>query len=92
MLGGLLILGAVTLVATNQQQVREINIFAAVLVIQSLPFLSAVAMALIEGSRFNEFAYWTKLKPRLAELVLRRPRLARAPAPAAVEKQVKPVQ
>ena len=91
-LGGLLILGAVTLVATNQQQVREINIFAAVLVIQSLPFLSAVAMALIEGSRFNEFAYWTKLKPRLAELVLRRPRLARAPAPAAVEKQVKPVQ
>jgi len=29
-----------------------------VLVVQSLPFLSAVALAVIEGTRFNSFAYW----------------------------------
>jgi hypothetical protein len=39
------------LVVTNYKQVHEINIFAAVLVVQSLPFLSAVAIALIEGTR-----------------------------------------
>ena len=31
--------------------------FAFVLVVQSLPFLSAVALALIEGTRFNSFAF-----------------------------------
>ena len=36
---------------------HEINIFAFVLVVQSLPFLSAVAIALIEGTRLNSFAY-----------------------------------
>ena len=34
-----------TLVVTNYKQVREINIFAVVLVVQSLPFLAAVALA-----------------------------------------------
>ena len=33
------------------KQVREIYIFAGVLVLQSLPFLSAVAIALLENSR-----------------------------------------
>jgi exo-beta-1,3-glucanase (GH17 family)/cellulose synthase/poly-beta-1,6-N-acetylglucosamine synthase-like glycosyltransferase len=82
-LGGLLVLGAVILVATNRQQVREINIFAVVLLIQSLPFLAAVAMALIERSRLNDFAYWANLRLRLAELRSRRaPGIARAPAAA----------
>ncbi len=42
MLAGLLIVGAIVLVATNNKEVREINIFALVLVVQSLPFLAAV--------------------------------------------------
>ena len=43
-LAGLLIVGAVVLVATNIKEVREINIFAVVLVIQSLPFIAAVGL------------------------------------------------
>jgi exo-beta-1,3-glucanase (GH17 family)/cellulose synthase/poly-beta-1,6-N-acetylglucosamine synthase-like glycosyltransferase len=90
-LGGLLILGALTLVATNYQQVREINLFAVVLVVQSLPFLAAVAMAALEGSRFNEFAFWESAGRRLAELRQGRLRLAPPPSPAA-EKRAEPVQ
>ena len=47
---------------TNYKQVREINIFALVLVVQSLPFLAAVALAAIEGTRFNCFAFWRGLE------------------------------
>jgi cellulose synthase/poly-beta-1,6-N-acetylglucosamine synthase-like glycosyltransferase len=57
-IGALLLVGTATLVITNYKQVHEINIFAAVLVVQSLPFVSAVAIALIEGTRFNSFAWW----------------------------------
>jgi len=66
--GGLLVLGAIVLVATNNREVHEINIFAAVLVLQSLPFLSAAAMAAIERTRMNEFAYWKGLEKRLLVL------------------------
>ncbi len=45
-IGVLLLIGAAVLVVTNgQKEVREIYIFAGVLVLQSLPFLSAVAIA-----------------------------------------------
>ena len=54
----LLLVGALTLVITNYKQVHEINIFAFVLVVQSLPFIAAVILATIEGTRFNSFAYW----------------------------------
>jgi len=54
---------------TNNRQVREINIFAFVLAVQSLPFLSAVAMSLLEGSRLNSFAYWRGLETRVARFV-----------------------
>jgi exo-beta-1,3-glucanase (GH17 family)/cellulose synthase/poly-beta-1,6-N-acetylglucosamine synthase-like glycosyltransferase len=57
-IAGLLLAGAITLVVTNVKQVREINIFAAVLVVQSLPFLAAGAIAVIEDTRFNSFAFW----------------------------------
>jgi hypothetical protein len=70
-IGGLLLIGAVTLVATNYKQVREINIFALVLVVQSLPFIAAVALAAIEGTRFNSFAYWRELEARLAPIAAR---------------------
>jgi hypothetical protein len=71
-LGFLLILGALVLLATNKQDIREINVFAAVLVIQSLPFLAAVALAVVENSRANDFAFWTAAAARLAELMPRR--------------------
>jgi hypothetical protein len=47
-LGVLLALSAAVLVAVNQERVVEINIFAATLAVQSLPFLSTSAMVLIE--------------------------------------------
>ena len=71
-IGGLLIVGAFTLVMTNYKQVREINIFAFVLVVQSLPFLSATALALIEGTRFNSFAFWHGLEAKVGELLPQR--------------------
>ncbi|MET0689130.1 MAG: glycosyl transferase family 2, partial [Methyloceanibacter sp.] len=78
-LGGLLLLGALILHLTNENQVREVSIFSAVLFVQSLPFLAAVGMALVERSRLNAFATWR----RLASLPIYRPRLPRGPAPTA---------
>ena len=69
---GLLLSGAMVLIATNAKEIREINVFAAVLVIQSLPFIAAVALALLERSRINDFATWRNLDARVAGL-LRRP-------------------
>jgi cellulose synthase/poly-beta-1,6-N-acetylglucosamine synthase-like glycosyltransferase len=87
-LAGLLIAGATALVATNVKGVREINIFAVVLLVQSLPFIAAVALAVLELTRFNDFAYWRKLEARLAELSARRPE--RAPVPATERPELMP--
>ena len=89
-LGGLLVLGALVLIITNQQHIREIYIFAVVLLIQSLPFLSAVAIAALESTRFNDFAYWSETRVRTVETLTRRPAVARVPAPA--EKRIETVQ
>ena len=89
-LGGLLVLGALVLIITNKQHIREIYIFAVVLLIQSLPFLSAVAIASLEGTRFNEFAFWSEARLRAIETLTRRPAVARVPAPA--EKRIETVQ
>jgi hypothetical protein len=35
-------------------------------VVQSLPFVAAVAIAALEGSRFNEFAFWRSIETRIA--------------------------
>jgi hypothetical protein len=67
-IGGLLLIGAITLVATNYKQVREINIFAFVLVVQSLPFIAAAALAVMEGTRFNSFVYWRELEAKIAPI------------------------
>jgi len=64
-IAALLLIGALTLVITNYKQVHEINIFAWVLVVQSLPFLAAVALAAIEGTRFNSFAYWRGIEAKI---------------------------
>jgi exo-beta-1,3-glucanase (GH17 family)/cellulose synthase/poly-beta-1,6-N-acetylglucosamine synthase-like glycosyltransferase len=66
---GLLISGAMILVATNYKEIREINIFAAVLVLQSLPFVAAVGLALIERSSLNDFATWRAFDARVAALL-----------------------
>ncbi len=90
-LAGLLILGAVVLVATNVKQVREINIFAVVLLVQSLPFIAAVGLAMIERTQLNDFAYWRTLDAWVGEFVTRRLGRAPTPAPAPV-KQTELVQ
>ena len=73
-IGVLLLIGAAVLVVTNgYKQVREIYIFAGVLVLQSLPFLAAVAIALLENSRINSFAFWRNSAVRTAELIGIRP-------------------
>jgi hypothetical protein len=73
-IGVLLLVGAAVLVGMNgAKQVREIYIFAAVLVLESLPFLSAVAIAILENSRVNEFKFWRDSTVRAAELIGLRP-------------------
>ena len=77
-LGAALVLGSLILHLTNDQQVHEISIFSAVLLVQSLPFLAAVGIALIERSPLNAAATWRRLAT-FAYL----PRLPRGPAPTA---------
>jgi len=73
-IGTLLLMGATVLVVTNNfKEVREIYVFAAVLVLESLPFLSAVAIAILENSRLNSFAFWRNTGIRTAELIGLRP-------------------
>src|SRR5712672_3101881 len=73
-IGVLLLAGAAVLVVTNNfKEVREIYVFAAVLVLESLPFLSAVAIAILENSRLNAFAFWRNTAIRTAELIGLRP-------------------
>jgi hypothetical protein len=72
-IGVLLLVGAGVLVATNTKQVRELYIFATVLVLESLPFLSAVAIATLELSRVNAFEFWKNSAVRTAELIGLRP-------------------
>jgi exo-beta-1,3-glucanase (GH17 family)/cellulose synthase/poly-beta-1,6-N-acetylglucosamine synthase-like glycosyltransferase len=76
-LAAVLLIGAVIVVATNYKQIHEVNIFALVLVVQSLPFLAAVGIAVLEASRFNEFAYWRSVEAKVAAQLPQ-------PAPAAV--------
>src|SRR3954452_23184675 len=73
-LGVLLLVGAAVLIVTNAyKEVREIYVFAAVLVLESLPFLSAVAIAILENSRINAFSFWSNARVRSAELIGLRP-------------------
>ena len=93
-IGGLLVIGAIVVLWTNYQHVREINLFGYVLLVQSLPFLSAACLALFEDTSANSFAFWHALETRFRELVLRRPaiggRVAAPPAPT--EKSMEIVQ
>ena len=92
MLGGLLVLGAIDRWSpSTRNSIHEITIFAFVLMLQSLPFLSAAALAGARGSRFNEFATWKELQNRaLVLLPGRAAAIAKAAAPA--EKQPETIQ
>jgi hypothetical protein len=68
-IGALLLGSAVLLYWTNWERVQEIYLFAAVLLIQSLPFLAAAGIATLEASRLNDFAFWIGLRNRLTSLV-----------------------
>lgn len=72
-IAALLLIGATVLVMTNHEKIVEIDIFAGVLVMQSLPFLSAVVLAVLENMRLNDFAFWRNLRTRTGELVGWRP-------------------
>ncbi len=80
-IGCALVLGAVALMWFNDAQVRENNVFAAVLVLQSLPFLAAAGIAMFEGSQLNDFVYWRMLEARLARVLPARTPMA---APVAI--------
>jgi hypothetical protein len=88
-IGSLLVAGAILVIMTNYEAVRELNWFAAVLIIQSLPFLSAVGIALLERTRVNEFAFWRSVEGRILELLPRR--VAQAGVQAPTDKRVEPV-
>jgi hypothetical protein len=68
-LGGLLILGGFVVFANNGERVREINLFGCVLLVQSLPFLAAAALAAFENSRLNDFAVLQSFEARLADVM-----------------------
>src|SRR5258708_28926633 len=69
-IGVLLLIGAGVLIASNSfRQIREIYIFAGVLVLESLPFLSAVAVAILESSRVNSFTFLRNTGMRTTGLI-----------------------
>jgi len=90
-IAGLLLASAVTVLATNAKQIREINIFAAVLVVQSLPFLAAVAIAAIENTRLNSFVYWRPIAVKL-RAALPAPKVVAAPPKLPADNQVEAAQ
>ena len=80
-IGSALVVGATALIWFNEAGVREHNVFAAVLVLQSLPFLAATGIAMFEGSTLNDFVYWKTLEARLASVL---PGRAATPPPVPV--------
>ena len=91
-IGALLVASAIFLHATNWERVHEIDLFAIALAVQSLPFLASVALAVLEMSRLNNFAFWRSIETRAGELLTRRPAVVETPAPIPADKQVEPVQ
>ena len=95
-LGSLLIVGAVFVYVTNWEQVREINLFALALAVQSLPFIASVGIAALESSRANDLAFWQGLEARLriGAFRQRRSAIVQTPAPivATVDNRIESAQ
>ncbi|MEP9377989.1 glycosyltransferase [Aquabacter sp. CN5-332] len=80
--GGLLLTSAIFLHMTNWHVVREVDLYALALAIQSLPFLAAALIGLAETSKVNDFATWRVLKARVSASAKR---LRPTPPPAVAE-------
>jgi hypothetical protein len=91
-MAALLWIGAALVVMTNYKQIHELNIFAVVLIVQSLPFIAAVVVALLEGSRFNEFAYWRNVTAKVARTLPQPTPVAEAPAQIPADNRVETAQ
>ena len=93
-IGALLVGSAIFLHATNWERVREIDLFALALAVQSLPFLASVALATLESTRANDFAFWQGLEARLGQVLTRRRAAIQPPAiaPVTADKQIEPAQ
>ncbi len=65
-MGSLLMVSALVLHFTNWHTVREVDLYALALAIQSLPFLAAAVIGLAESSPLNDFATWRTAKARVA--------------------------
>jgi hypothetical protein len=65
-LGALLVAGAIVLCATNIYRVFDVDLFALVLLMQAMPFLSAVGLAVLERLRVNDLAYCCAVEARPA--------------------------
>jgi hypothetical protein len=70
LLGALLAAGAITIYAANIYRHLEADLFATILLLQSLPFLSAVALVWLE--RFSDHRKLEKVSPTQAAIVDRR--------------------
>ncbi len=62
--GGLLAAGAAALYGSNINDVKAYNLFAGVLALQSLPFLAATGLRLLEASRLNDYTFWERVRVR----------------------------
>ncbi|WP_244644652.1 glycosyltransferase [Azorhizobium oxalatiphilum] len=72
-IGGLLFTAGVAVHMQNWHAIREVDLYALALVIQSLPFLAASLIGLAEGSKFNDFAVWRAARAKLGLRTLRAP-------------------
>jgi cellulose synthase/poly-beta-1,6-N-acetylglucosamine synthase-like glycosyltransferase/exo-beta-1,3-glucanase (GH17 family) len=90
--GTLLVLGAVIVMATNYERVREIDLFADVLLVQSLPFLAATLLGVVEETRLNSFALWRSAESRLAALLGEPRRAVISPPAPQPENRIETVQ
>jgi exo-beta-1,3-glucanase (GH17 family)/cellulose synthase/poly-beta-1,6-N-acetylglucosamine synthase-like glycosyltransferase len=84
-LAALLISGAALLHVTNSDEIKEINLFAVVLVVQSLPFIGAVVIASLERSRLNDPAFMRTLRGKITAVLPSRAAPVGTPAAAGIE-------
>jgi hypothetical protein len=60
--------------------------------VQSLPFIAAVVMAAIEGSRINSFAYWRGIEARIAAALPGSAEPTKSPVQLPADKHVETAQ
>lgn len=81
-IGSLLLVAGLVLTFTNWHDIREIDLYAFALMVQSLPFIAATLIGLFEPSRLNETATWKAVGARITAIERR---LGLAAPPAVVD-------